>query len=117
MTREYLDILQCCLDVNDDTRASAHDLLNDPWFKVEDIRQKAYDEEKRQFKARILDKVPIIKKSNHTICILAQNQNDKKEDDSDKKKEGPLQLVNANDKLLQIKDKEANIGNFPYINA
>lgn len=71
VTREYLDILQRCLDVNDDTRASAHDLIDDPWFKIEDIHQRAYDEEKRQFKARILANVPIIKKSSHTICILA----------------------------------------------
>jgi serine/threonine protein kinase len=71
VTHDYLEMLQRCLDPNDDTRASAQDLLDDPWFKIEDIRQKAYDEEKRQFKARILAKVPIIKKSNHTICILA----------------------------------------------
>ena len=73
MTREYLDILQRCLDINDDTRPSAKDLLDDPWFSIDDIKQRAYDEEKRQFKAKILAKVPIIKKTNHTICILAQN--------------------------------------------
>lgn len=51
-------------------------MLDDPWFKVNDIKQKAYEEEKRQFKAKILAKVPIIKKTNHTICILAQNPTD-----------------------------------------
>jgi hypothetical protein len=34
-----------------------------------------------------LAKVPIIKKSNHTICILAQNQNDKKEEEEPRKRE------------------------------
>ena len=76
VTREYLDLLQRCLDLNDDTRPSAQDLLDDSWFQIEDIKQKAYEEEKRQFKARILAKVPIVKKNNHTICILAQNPNE-----------------------------------------
>ena len=50
-------------------------------------------------------KVPIIKKSNHTICILAQNQNDgkkgleeEKEPDSKSKKREGLQIINSNDK-------------------
>ena len=83
-----MDILQRCLDVNDDTRASAQDLLDDPWFKIEDIKERAYAEEKRQFKARILANVPIIKKSSHTICILAQNQTDKREEDSEVNRKG-----------------------------
>lgn len=119
MTPEYLDILQRCLDLNDDTRTSAQDLLDDPWFKIENIRQKAYDEEKRQFKAKILAKVPIIKKSNHTICILAQNnKNEKKEDATEKlclkKKEGlpTLQIISSNDKLLNKEAEES----FPYNN-
>jgi len=64
-----------------------------------------------------LAKVPIIKKSNHTICILAQNQNDgkkgieeEKEPDSKSKKREGLQIINSNDKqMLQV-------GNFPYSN-
>lgn len=71
VTQEYLDILQRCLDVNDDTRPSATDLLDDAWFGVEDLRKRAYEQEKKAFKAKILAKVPIIKKTNHTICILA----------------------------------------------
>ena len=47
VTREYIDILQRCLDINDDTRPTAQDLLEDNWFKITDIKQRAYDEEKR----------------------------------------------------------------------
>ena len=71
-----MDVLQRCLDVNDDTRPSASDLLDDAWFSVENLRQRAYEQEKKAFKAKILAKVPIIKKTNHTICILAQNMSD-----------------------------------------
>jgi hypothetical protein len=76
VTQEYLDVLQRCLDVNDDTRPSASDLLDDAWFGVENLRQRAYEQEKKAFKAKILAKVPIIKKTNTTICILAQNAGD-----------------------------------------
>ena len=68
--------MQRCLDVNDDTRPSASDMLDDGWFAIEDIRQRAYEQEKKAFKAKIMAKVPIIKKTNHTICILAQDMKD-----------------------------------------
>ena len=73
VTREYLDILKRCLYINDDTRPTAKDLLDDPWFKIENIKERAYNEEKRQFKARIMAKNPIIKKTNHTIYIYSNN--------------------------------------------
>ena len=106
VTREYIDILQRCVDINDDTRPTAQDLLEDNWFKITDIKARAYDEEKRQFKARILAKVPLIQKTNQTICILAQNPNEiaKKEETKEESEERK--------KISLLNDKP----NFPYAN-
>ena len=40
VNHKNLDLLQICLNTNDDTRASAKNLMEHPWFKIENIKQK-----------------------------------------------------------------------------
>jgi serine/threonine protein kinase len=114
VTREYIDILQRCLDINDDTRPTATDLLEDQWFKITDIKQRAYEEEKRQFKARILAKVPLIQKTNQTICILAQNPNEIAKKDEKQDKDEEKSDIQKLKKQIHIQNDAKP--NFPYAN-
>lgn len=66
------------LNTTADDRPSADDLLDDPWFHIPlPVAPKTHEEiiadQKRQFKAKILGKIPVEKEKN-TICLNSSQE-------------------------------------------
>ena len=76
LSDECLNVLKEMLNVNQDARLTASELLNENWFMSDSAQKKSQAEIRRQFKAKILKKFPIRSVNKNTICIPAQQTSD-----------------------------------------
>ena len=71
LSDDCLNLLKEMLNVNQDARMTANELLQENWFMTDSSKKRSHAEIRRQFKARILKKFPIKNVNKNTICLPA----------------------------------------------
>ncbi len=69
LSDDCLRVMKSMVNANPDTRVTAQELLQDHWFQRDSRCKLSHDEVRRQFKARMLEKLPQKKMKRTTICI------------------------------------------------
>lgn len=71
LSDECINILKEFINVNQDSRLTAAELLQDNWFLSDSSKKRPHAEIRRQFKDKILSKIPLRSAKKEQICIPA----------------------------------------------
>ena len=74
LSNECLNILKEFINVNPESRLTAAELLQENWFLTDSSKKRTQAEIRRQFKAKILSKIPLRGNAKNQICIPAPTQ-------------------------------------------
>jgi hypothetical protein len=71
LSDECLSILKEFININQESRLTAAELLQENWFLTDSSKKRSQAEIRRQFKEKILNKIPLRGNAKNQICIPA----------------------------------------------